>query len=101
MTTKTNKDFVFMPIIIWALYWFGTLVYLIPFLRENWTPDIWLYGIIIFIVERLAISIWTVELTRTYRLNSNLWVLLAFIFGANELLFINIRIWFKTLNSPT
>jgi hypothetical protein len=82
-----------MPIVIWTLFWVINFKYLLPLLKNNWDSNSWIYILILLIFSRLAISIWTTLLCKQNKLRTNLWTVLALIFGINQLLLINIRIW--------
>ena len=88
-----------MPVVIWVLFWILSFKYLLPTLEKNWDSNSWIYALILFIFIRLAVSIWTVLLCQQNNLRSNLWTVLAFIFGINQLLLINIRIWTGNRNT--
>lgn len=93
-TIKNKKpSFVIFPLLIWLGVMCLGIIYLVPFLANNESEEISILFIIVSIVERIAVAIGTLGLTRQYKMNQNIWALLAFFFGLNQLLFLNIAIW--------
>jgi len=96
-----NKEFVFFPTLIWIGSWIFYLTILYKFATANTeegiSNDFPIYFAILVITLRLAAAIAIVEICKKYVLNSNIWFLAALVFGFNAFLFINIKIWIKSL----
>jgi hypothetical protein len=57
-------------------------------------------NIILNVVMRVIVVVWILDLTKQFRLNKTLWVILGIIFGGWALIAINIVIWYNPDESP-
>jgi membrane protein CcdC involved in cytochrome C biogenesis len=94
-TENKKQPFVIFPILIWLATWILGLMYLVPYFSTYNSEEAWVFGIVFSLFERLGVAICTLHIVKKWRLDTNLWPILALIFGLNQLLFLNIAIWIK------
>ena len=91
-----KQSFVFAPILIWlGIIIFG-IVFLVPFLEDESSEGYFVIALVFSLFERFGTAIGTLSLVRKSRLNQNVWAILALIFGANQLVLLNIAIWIRS-----
>jgi hypothetical protein len=88
--TGSSNTGIYGPILV------GIIMVLSAFINidmEVSPDDAIIFSILLNIVFRIIVLLWTLELVKKYRLNKAIWIIVGLLFGGWQLIAINIAIW--------